>query len=195
VVGIVRSRAFVCLTAAFALGAFAAFAVVFNLVPLLTGRGMSTEAAAWALGLGGVGQVAGRTTYRRVARSTTVAQRTVGILLAGAAAIALLGVVPGPAGLLIGLAVVAGALRGITTLLQATAVTDRWGAAHYGSLNGVLSAPIMVAMAIAPWSGAAVAAIVGYPALFVILAGVGAAAGVVATGASPDTVAMTDPSD
>jgi hypothetical protein len=120
--------------------------------------------------------------------------------------------VPGPAGLLIVLAIMAGALRGITTLLQATAVTDRWGAAHYGSLNGVLSAPIMVAMAIAPWSGAALAAIVGYPALFVVLAGVAAAAGVVAMGARPDAgrvhrrpqslrqlpealAALTDPSD
>jgi MFS family permease len=110
------------------------------------------------------------------------------------------------------LAILAGALRGITTLLQATAVTDRWGATHYGSVNGVLSAPIMVAMAIAPWSGAALAAIIGYPALFVVLAGVGASAGGVAIGARPDTgrvdrrpqsqrqlpeafAAVTDPSD
>ena len=44
--------------------AFALYAVVFNLVPLLTGRGLSPSMAAWALGLGGAGQVAGRLCYR-----------------------------------------------------------------------------------------------------------------------------------
>ena len=182
---ILRSRAFVCLTVAFALGAFAAFAVVFNLVPLLTGRGLSTETAAWALGLGGVGQVLGRTGYRRVVRSTTVTQRTVGILLAGAVAIAALGLLRGPTLALIALAMTAGAIRGISTLLQATAVSDRWGAEHYGTVSGVLTAPVMTAMAIAPWAGAALASVIGYPALFIVLAATGAVGAGVAAWATP----------
>ena len=44
-------------------------------------------------------------------------------------------------------AMLAGAARGIFTLLQATAVTDRWGTAYYGRLNGVLSAPSTLATA------------------------------------------------
>jgi len=183
--GILHSRAFVCLTAGLALGAFAAFAVVFNLVPLLTGRGLSTEMAAWALGLGGVGQVLGRTGYRRVVASTTVGQRTVGILLASATAIAVLGVLPGPAVALIAMAMVVGALRGIATLLQATAVSDRWGSEHYGAVSGVLTAPVMMAMAIAPWAGAAIASLTGYPALFVVLAGTGGAGALIAVGSTP----------
>ena len=61
-------------------------------------------------------------------------------------------------------AMLAGAARGIFTLLQATAVTDRWGTAYYGRLNGVLSAPSTLATALAPWAGAALAVpLGGYP--------------------------------
>lgn len=34
----------------------------------------------------------------------------------------------------------AGMVRGKLTLLQATAITDRWGTTHYGRLSGVLAA-------------------------------------------------------
>src|SRR4051812_27463322 len=54
---VVRSRAFVVLVVSMALAAFAVYAVVVNIVPLLTARGLSTSVAAWALGLGGAGQV------------------------------------------------------------------------------------------------------------------------------------------
>ena len=69
---VARSRAFLFLVAAVALGTFTAFAVVVNQVPLLIERGMSTSAAAWALGLGGLGQVLGRLGYRRLVAATTV---------------------------------------------------------------------------------------------------------------------------
>jgi MFS family permease len=58
------SRAFLQLAAAATLCAFAQYAALVNLVPLLTGRGLSPGLAAWALGLGGAGQVAGRLCYR-----------------------------------------------------------------------------------------------------------------------------------
>jgi MFS family permease len=174
---ILRTPAFRMLAIAFGLGAFAAFAVVFDTVPLLTGRGLSTELAAFALGLGGVGQVLGRLGYRRLAAATSVRGRTVAILGTEAVAIAVLGVVPGPAGLLVALTLVVGAIRGSFTLLQATAVTDRWGPSHYATLNGVLALPTMAAMALAPAAGAGLAAAVGsYPASFVVLAAVCAGA-------------------
>ena len=69
--------------------------------------------------------------------------------------------------LLIAAAMLAGAARGVFTLLQATAISDRWGAAHYGRLNGLLSAPALLATALAPWAGAALAQTLGgYPAVF-----------------------------
>ncbi|MDX8149924.1 MFS transporter, partial [Lentzea sp. BCCO 10_0061] len=129
---VARSRPFVMLTVAMSLAAFSVYAVVVNLVPLLTERGMSTSAAAVALGLGGVGQVLGRLGYARLTAKTSVRTRTALILLASAVVTALLGVVPGPALLLIAGSVLAGVTRGIFTLVQATAITDRWGAVHYG---------------------------------------------------------------
>jgi MFS family permease len=183
---IARSRPFVLLVAAIALGTFAAFAVVVNQVPLLIERGMSVSAAAWALGLGGVGQVLGRLGYGALTRHTGVRLRSVLILAATATATALLALLPGPALLLVAAAMLAGAARGVFTLLQATAISDRWGSAHYGRLNGLLSAPAMVATALAPWAGAALSEVLGgYPVVFVLLAGLAALAAALAAGSVP----------
>src|SRR5262245_51308568 len=76
------------------------------------------RAAAWALGLGGLGQVLGRLGYRRLVAITTVRIRGVLILALTAAATALLGFLPGPAALVIATAMLAGAARGVFTLLQ-----------------------------------------------------------------------------
>ncbi|WP_296154199.1 MULTISPECIES: MFS transporter [unclassified Pseudonocardia] len=183
---VARSRAFWMLVTAVALGTFSAFAVVVNQVPLLIERGLSTSLAAWALGLGGVGQVCGRLLYGRLDRVLSVKARGVTILGLSAAATALLALIPGPAGLLIAVAMLAGAARGIFTLLQATAISDRWGAAHYGRLNGLLSAPSMIATAVSPWAGAALAVVFGgYTAVFWLLAAVAAAGAALAVGSVP----------
>ncbi|MHA6615647.1 MFS transporter [Pseudonocardia sp. DLS-67] len=183
---IARSRPFLMLVAAIALGTFAAFAVVVNQVPLLIERGLSTTAAAWALGLGGLGQVLGRLGYTTLTARTGVRVRSVLVLGALAAATSLLALLPGPAGALVAAAMLAGAARGVFTLLQATAVSDRWGASHYGRLNGLLLAPAMVATALGPWAGAALSEVLGgYPAVFVLLAGVAAAAAALVLGTVP----------
>ena len=67
---VLASRAFLQLVIAAALCAFAQYAALVNLVPLLTGRGLSPGLAAWALGLGGAGQVAGRLCYRALESRT-----------------------------------------------------------------------------------------------------------------------------
>ncbi|MGW4873996.1 MFS transporter [Streptomyces chartreusis] len=178
---VARSRPFLVLAAALTLNGFAMYAVVIALVPLLTERGASTTAAAWALGLGGAGQTLGRTLYATLTRRTDVTTRTVTLITAGGATTLALAVVPGPYPLLLLLAITAGMVRGNLTLLQATAVTDRWGATHYGRLSGLLSAPVTIASALAPFAGAAIAgAFGGYPALFAVLAGISAGAGALA---------------
>lgn len=50
---ITRSRPFLLLATALTLSAFATYAVVITLVPLLLDRGYTAAEAAWALGLGG----------------------------------------------------------------------------------------------------------------------------------------------
>jgi MFS family permease len=188
-----RSRPFVLLVIAVALATFSAFAVVVNQVPLLIERGLSTTTAAWALGLGGLGQVLGRLGYTTLTAHTGVRTRTTLILAVSAATTALLALLPGPTLLLIAAAVLAGSARGVFTLLQATAISDRWGAAHYGRLGGILAAPAMVATALAPWAGAALAELLGgYPGVFAILAGLAAVAAVLAPGTIP---AVAHPAD
>ena len=183
---IARSRPFLLLTAAVVLGAFTAFAVVVNQVPLLLERGVSTSLAAWALGLGGLGQVLGRLGYGRLTERLSVRSRGMVVLGLSAAATALLAVLPGPTPLLIAVAMLAGAARGVFTLLQATAISDRWGTVHYGRLNGLLSAPALIATALAPWAGAALAQTLGgYPAVFAVLAGLAALGAVLAVGSTP----------
>lgn len=183
---VARSRPFLVLVVAMSLAAFSVYAVVINLVPLLTERGMTTSAAAVALGLGGVGQVLGRLGYARLAARTSVRTRTLLVLLVGAVVTVLLGVAPGPALLLVAGSVLAGVTRGIFTLVQATAITDRWGSVHYGQLNGLLTAPVMLTAAVAPWAGSALAAwLGGYPAVFVVLGAIGVLAAALSTASVP----------
>jgi MFS family permease len=182
---VLASRTFLLLVMAATLSAFALYAAVVNLVPLLTGRGMSPALAAWALGLGGAGQVAGRLCYRALAARLHVRGRTVAVIAAGAAVILLLGLLPGPAALLVVVSVITGAVRGVFTLVQATLVSDHWGPDRYAALNGVFSAPLTAATALAPSIGAAIASATGsYPALFVILAAA-ATAGAALAAAAP----------
>ncbi|MFF3722300.1 MFS transporter [Streptomyces erythrochromogenes] len=130
--GVVRSRPFRMLAVTFTLSAFAMYAVVIGLVPLLIERGYTTTQAAWALGLGGAGQTLGRTLYAALARRLGVTARTVTLIALGALTTAALATAAGPYALLVAVSVLAGVIRGNLTLLQATAVTDRWGTTHYG---------------------------------------------------------------
>ena len=95
------------------------------------------------------------------------------LVLAGAATTILIAVIPGPTWLLLAAAITAGTVRGNLTLLQATAITDRWGTTHYARLSALLSAPVTVAAAIAPWAGSALAGLLGnYSYVFVTLAAI-----------------------
>ncbi|MFG3010077.1 MFS transporter [Streptomyces cinerochromogenes] len=180
---IARSRPFLTLTAALALNGFAMYAVVIALVPLLISRGASPGAAAWALGLGGAGQTLGRTLYAALARRIGVTARTVVLIMLGGTTTAAFALVPGPFPLLLVIAIAAGVVRGNLTLLQATAVSDRWGTTHYGRLSALLAAPVTIAGAVAPFAGAALALRRGgYPALFTTLAAMSLLAGVLAAG-------------
>lgn len=184
-----RSLPFVALTVAIALAACASYAIIVNLVPLMTERGISAQTAALALGLGGVGQVLGRLGYGALVRRLGVRSRTVAILTAIAVTTALLGLFTSLIAL-VAVTVLAGFARGILTLLQATAVTDRWGPTHYGHLSGMLSAPVTLTTALGPWIGAALAGLLGgYAQMFVVLGAVGAVATIVSLASMPRRIA------
>ncbi|MCX5049297.1 MULTISPECIES: MFS transporter [unclassified Streptomyces] len=183
---VTRSRPFLMLATALTLNSFAMYAVVIALVPLLIARGASPTAAAWVLGLGGAGQTLGRTLYATLARRTGVTTRTVTLITLGGTTTAAFAMVSGPFPLLVGIAIAAGMVRGNLTLLQATAVADRWGTTHYGRLSGLLAAPATIASALAPFAGAALAGpLGGYPGLYIALALASAAAALFSVGGAP----------
>lgn len=170
-VQVVSCRPFLMLAAANTLVALSVFAVVVNLVPMLRAQGMDTRTAAVVLGLGGVGQVLGRVGYARFAAATGVTTR--GVIVVGAVAVftAAFALSPPVTAVVIVLGMLLGLARGLYTLVQATAVTDRWGLASYGRLNGVLTAPALAASALAPFAGALLATTTGsYARAFLVLA-------------------------
>ncbi len=177
----VRSGQFLALSAALTLTAFGLYAASLTVIPLLTGRGFSASLAATTFGLLGAGQLLGRIVYGPLSARTTPTGRTVALIGSSALTIGLLGALTGPPAALVAAAVALGAVRGACTLLQATAVADRWGTARYGTLSGFFSAPITVATALAPWVGTALAEAIGsYAGAFGLLAGVVVAAVVLA---------------
>ena len=94
-----------------ALTACASYAVVVNLVPLLTERGLGLTAAAVILGLGGAGQVAGRLFYPALNRRFSVRARTVTITAGVAITTGLVAVLTGLAGLVVAV-ILAGVVAG-----------------------------------------------------------------------------------
>jgi MFS family permease len=181
----VRSRAFLALVVALTLAACAEFAALVNLVPLLRERGSGTGTAALVLGLSGAGQLLGRLGYARLARYLGDRERTVLILVLVAITTAAQGLLTSLLWLSLA-AILAGTVRGTFTLLQATAVTDRWGASHYGRLNGLLSAPVTVTAALAPWIGVALADVFdGYAPMFLVMGALGAVAAICALASVP----------
>lgn len=169
------------LTVAYTAMSICAYAAIINLVPLLKERGYSPTEAAWALGIGGFGQVVGRLGYARVAARFDLVPRTVAIFGVSALSTAILAVTPGPYAVILAASLVAGYTRGLATLLGATAISDRWGVENYARLNGVFSGPLMAAAAIAPFLGAGLALLPGgFPLAFGVLAAIGALGAIIA---------------
>jgi len=168
---VLRDRHFVAVLAAMTLAGFAIYAVVINLVPLLVETGLSTQRAAIVLAVGGIGQVLGRIAYAPVLGPTTPDTKVTVVLLVTTVTTLGLAATPSPLLALCAISVIAGSARGAFTLIQATAVTDRWGTASYGARSSVLGGGVHLAAATAPWLGAlAAAALGGYQQAFVLLA-------------------------
>lgn len=177
------ARAFGLLVAALTLAGFAVYAVVINLVPLLTSNGLTTTQAATALGVGGVGQVAGRLLYGPALSRLGPTPRALSTVAGVVATTGALAVWQSPLALVLVLSFASGTVRGIFTLIQATAVVDRWGVGDIGHRNGILTGAVTAASAFAPWVGALLAALLGsYDATFALLAGVACVSAAVLVG-------------
>ena len=174
---------FLLLGAALTLGGFCLYAVVVNLVPLLTEGGLTTGEAAVALGIGGAGQVAGRLFYGPVLTRMPVRARMVATLLAGSLTTAGLATIHDPLVVVGVVSFAAGAARGIFTLVKATAVADRWGTTAYGARSAWISGSVTAVAALAPWACAATADATGsFATTFLLLAGLAAVAAALTPG-------------
>ena len=137
----------------------------------------ATPPLPWAWGWWGPGQVGGRLLFARIPARARVAS----IAGAGAGAVLSLAVLPGPPGLLIAAGVLAGAVRGCQTLLQATIVAERWGMSSLGARQGRFAAPLTAVTALAPAAGPALAAWLGsYTAMAYAMAGAAGLAALIA---------------
>ena len=178
---ITRSAPFIMLAVVMTIGAFVIFGGIINLVPMLVEQGLTTRQAAIALGIGGAGQVLGRLGYRRLTGWTSATGRASFVLGLAAASTVLLAVSASMFVLALISSAIAGVARGLLTLIQATAVTDRWGIEQFGRLSGILNAPAMLAAALAPFGGAALAEVCGgFRNAFLVLAAMGGAAALLA---------------
>lgn len=180
---VLRTRRFWFLEIATLSVTIAVFTVTLAAIPLFTERGMSFELAALGLGLLGAGQVVGRLLFLVLPKGSSpwVPLAVVGTF--AAVSLLLLGVVRGPPWLLITVGVLAGSIRGAGTLVQASAVADRWGTRNYGAINGAFAAPVTIAGAVTPALGPLVAAGTGsFAAMALVMAGVAVLGALIARG-------------
>ena len=150
--------------------AAALYSVTLAIIPLYTERGMTYELAAWGLGLLGAGQVLGRIVYVALPHAGSPWVPLALTAAASALTLGLLALVPGPPWLLILIGIGAGAVRGAQTLVQGSAVADRWGTRDYGAINGAFAAPITAVTAIGPALGPVLAVATGSYAMMGLLA-------------------------
>jgi len=173
-----KSTRFWVLTVALALLSFSLGAATLSAVPASVEKGLDLQSASWVLGLIGAGQLLGRVLYLAVPHRSApwIAPAVVGAL--GAASLASYAIAVEP-GWIFATAVLAGAVRGAFTLVQASAVSDRWGTASYGRLNGILAAPISALTALAPGAAAILSGLLGsYQAMGLFMAAICLAGGV-----------------
>lgn len=168
---VLRTRRFWMLEVTMIAVSVALMSTTLAAVPLYMEKGLTFEFAALALGLIGAGQVIGRLLFLVLPRGASPWVPVAVVCALTAVSLAALALVPGPIWLLIAIGIVAGAVRGAYTLVQASAVAERWGTRNYGAINGAFAAPITIAMALSPAIGPAVATGVGsYAAMAAVMA-------------------------
>ena len=180
---VLRQRRFWMLLLATAAISLSLYTVTISIIPVLLEKGLSYELAAITLGLVGAGQIVGRLLFMVLPRDLAPWVPLAVVALASAVALLALSWLSAPVWLLLVVAIVAGAIRGTQTLVQANSVSDRWGSANYGSINGVFSAPLTILVALTPALGPLFADSIGsFAAMTAVLAGLAALGAVLARG-------------
>lgn len=172
----VSDSVFWLLTGAFFCASVTIAAAFVYLVPYLTALGYTPGVAATVVGLVGVAALPGRVFLTHLGNRLPRSWVTVSIFLTQLAGTLALMVVPG----LIGVAsfvILFGAGFGAITPARAALVSEYYGPAHFGGINGTVAFMLNLARALAPVSaGLLYEAAGGYAAVFWGLIGVSALA-------------------
>lgn len=170
-----RGAVFRWMAAAFFLNAVGQIALHVHLVPYLTGRGYGAGFAATMAGLIGIMALPGRLILTPLGDRVPRAYLTAFIFLLQALALVVLLSAQSTAGVFV-YVVLFGAGFGAVTPMRAALVAEFYGAAHYGSISGVLAFCVTVARALGPVSvGLAFDHFGGYTVPFWVLTGVSVA--------------------
>jgi hypothetical protein len=144
-----RSGVFWWLSTAFALDRITVVAVAAHSVPLLLERGHSPALVAAAAGSIGLMQLGGRLLFAPASGRASLVTLTVVTYCVRAAALAVLLLMPGLAGLWT-FATLFGLANGASTLARAGLVAAVFGPAHYGSINGSIAMLVALVQTAAP---------------------------------------------
>ena len=133
-------------------GAFSALTL--HLYPLLTERGIAPQTIVLVIALIGPAQVLGRVMLWKLA--STLPIRPVGIftLASLCAGLVLLYVAGASVPALVAFGLIYGAANGVITIVRGLVVPEMLSTRDYGSINGLLAAPSLVAKALAPLTAA-----------------------------------------
>ncbi len=160
-----READFWWLTFAFAVSTFATVALTVHLIPYLIGQGHTSTFAATVAGLFGLMSLAGRLTIGPLGDRYPRRWITASLMAMQCLGLSVLALAPTTAGVLVYIALF-GAGSGTLTIMRAALLAERYGPAHYGSINGTLTLAMTGARTLAPIGAGALAAFFGgYPLL------------------------------
>jgi MFS family permease len=169
-----REVSFWWLTFAFAISMFATVALTVHLIPYLVEQGHAPGFAATVAGLFGLMSLVGRLIIGPLGDRCPRQWVTAGLIGMQLAGLVVLATAPTAAGALVYVTLF-GAGSGTLTIMRAALLAERYGPAHYGSINGALSLVLMGARALAPIGAGALALVLGgYSPLLWTLAGLSA---------------------
>ncbi|MCH2078234.1 MAG: MFS transporter [Rhodobacteraceae bacterium] len=166
--GLTRRLGYLPLTAALTLSALALGMVISHIMPLLTWTGAAAGQVLLAASMIGVAQVAGRLIVVAMGgiwnRPTLAAFCLFGLALG----LLTLSVAPIASALIFAFAILQGACDGISSALRPMLIRDVLGQASFGTAQGAVLAPALIAFGLAPIIAAQIAHIGGYTGLITV---------------------------
>jgi predicted MFS family arabinose efflux permease len=167
---VLRDAAFWLLAGAFVVHQAALAVIAVHLVLYLISLGHPPALAATLAGVLGLLSVTGRVVASLSARWLPMATITALIVFVQGIAISLLPLVGGRVVGAVACLMLFGLGFGVSSIAMPAILLDRYGAAGYGTISGILTTPVTIAKAVGPLGGAGLANAFGYRPLILTVA-------------------------